>query len=349
MQCTSCGMNIQIGEAKCSSCGTPVQPDTSDFSPYLPGEDVIPYIPNSSSTALPPATYTSQQSHTVQSLPDHSLQISSETAPHPQSAQQGPPEQPHHPVYTALLLVTLVLLIIMGGGTTYYAAAFHPAELNARATAVAQSVLAVQAQATATANASSPQSIYTQITSRSPSLADLLDGRHIGLWGDQRKGDTSCAFINGAYHIRISANDFFYYCLASSNDFSHFIFQVQVTIIKGFDAGIMFRSFNPQPIYYFFTFNYNGLYALGSSGDLQGGGSVLAFGRSSAIKIGLNQPNLLSIMVRNSNLDLFINKQLVKSWQAETQGSGAIGLIADNTMHALTDTAFSNAQAWKLP
>src|SRR5258708_40240053 len=159
MQCTSCGMNIQIGEAKFSSCGTPVQPDTSDFSPYLPGEDVIPYMPYSSSTTLPPAAYTSQQSHTAHSLPDHSLQISSETALHPQSAQQEPPEQPHHPVYTALLLVTLVLLIIMGGGTTYYAAAFHPAELNARATAVAQSVLAAQAQATATANPSSPQSI----------------------------------------------------------------------------------------------------------------------------------------------------------------------------------------------
>jgi len=168
-------------------------------------------------------------------------------------------------------------------------------------------------------------------------------------WGNQRKGDTSCAFTNGAYHIRISANDFFYDCLASSNDFSHFVFQVQVTIIKGFDAGIMFRSFNPQPIYYFFLFSYNGLYEFGSSGDLQGGGSVLAFGRSSAIKIGLNQPNLFSIMARNSNIDLFINKQLVKSWQAETQGGGAIGLIADNTMHALTDTAFSNAQVWKLP
>jgi hypothetical protein len=349
MQCTSCGMNIQIGEAKCSSCGTPVQPDTSDFSPYLPADDAIPYIPYSSSTTLPAAAYTSQQSHTAQSLPDHSLQISSETAPQPQSAQQGPPERPHHPVYTVLLLITLVLLVIMGSGTTYYAAAFHPAELNARATAVVQSVLMAQTQATATANAGSPQGIYNQITSRSPSLADPLDGQHIGLWGNQRKGDTSCAFINGAYHIRISANDFFYYCLASSNDFSHFVFQVQVTIIKGFDAGIMFRSFNPQLIYYFFTFSYNGLYEFGSSRDLQGGGSVLAFGRSSAIKMGLNQPNLFSIMVRNSNLDLFINKQLVKSWQAESQGGGAIGLTADNTMHALTDTAFSNAQVWKLP
>jgi hypothetical protein len=348
MQCTSCGMNIQIGEAKCSSCGTPVQPDTSDFSPYLPGEDVIPYMPYSSSTTLPPAAYTSEQSHTAQSLPDHSLQISSETAPHPQSAQQEPPEQPHHPVYTALLLVTLVLLIIMGGGTTYYAAAFHPAELNARATAVAQSVLAAQAQAKATANASSPQSIYNQITSRSPSLADPLDGRYFGLWGDQSQRNTSCAFINGAYHIRISANDFFYYCFAASNDFSNFVFQVQVTIIKGFEAGIIFRANDPEPSAYLFVISYNGLYALNISEGIQHG-AILAFGRSPAIKVGLNQPNLLSVMARGRDFNLFINKHFVKSIQDNTYAAGAIGLGADNTMSTSTDAAFSNAQVWKLP
>src|SRR6266550_579952 len=126
MQCTSCGTNIQIGEAKCSSCGTPVQPDTSDFSPYLPADDAIPYIPYSSSTTLPSAAYTLQQSHTAQSLPDHSLQISSETAPQPQSAQQEPPERPHHPVYTTLLLITLVCWSLLETAPTTIPTPFLP-------------------------------------------------------------------------------------------------------------------------------------------------------------------------------------------------------------------------------
>src|SRR5258708_3723238 len=164
MQCTLCGMTIQTGESNCPSCGSPVNSTPSEFSLYHLSDDAIPYIPDSSSSTTASTPDTSQQSHTSQSLLAHSPQSSPDTSLQTQSAQQEPPQRPHHPVYTALLLTTLASLIIMGGGTTYYAIAFHPAELNAHATVVAQSVLAAQARATATANANSPQSIYNQIT-----------------------------------------------------------------------------------------------------------------------------------------------------------------------------------------
>src|SRR5712692_4599348 len=123
MQCTSCGMNIQIGEAKCSSCGTPVQTNTSEFSPYLPGDDAIPYIPHESVMTTSPneasrttlsTLHASQQSLDVSSLPDYSPRPSNAIVPQTQPAQR-----PHHQIYTALLLISLALLIIMGGGTTY--------------------------------------------------------------------------------------------------------------------------------------------------------------------------------------------------------------------------------------
>ena len=75
----------------------------------------------------------------------------------------------------------------------------------------------------------------------------------------------------------------------------------------------------------------------------------MAFGRSSAIKTGLNQLNLISVMLRGDEIDLFINKQLVTSLHDQTYPAGAIGLFADNTMNISTDTAFSNVQVWNLP
>lgn len=348
MQCTLCGMTIQTGESNCPSCGSPVNSTPSEFSPYHLSDDAIPYIPDSSSSTTASRPHTSQQSHTSHSLLAHSPQLSPDTSLQTQPTQQESPQRPHYPVYTALLLIALVLLIIMGGGTTYYAIAFHPAELNAHATAVAQGVLAAQGRATATANADSPQSIYNQITSKSPTFEDSLDGQHIGLWGNQGNGDTGCAFANGAYHIRFSAKSFIFYCLAPGNEFSNFVFQVQVTIIKGYEAAIMFRANDPEPSAYFFGISYNGLYSLNIAEGPQHG-AILAFGRSPAIKVGFNQPNLLSVMAHGSNIDLFINKQFVKRVQDETYAAGAIGLVADNTIRAPSDTAFNNVQVWNLP
>lgn len=346
MQCTSCGMIVQPGEAKCNSCGTPVPSNTSDFSSYLE-DDAIPYIPYENSSLATSLSYISQQKQTEQPILHHSPQSLPGANLQSKPARQEAPRQ-QRPMYMAALLIELVLLIIIGSGTIYYAAALHPAELNAHATAVAQNVFATQTNATATAHANSPQSIYNQITRKNPLFVDPLDGQHSSIWGKHNQGDASCAFANGAYHIYLSAKEYYYDCLASGSEYGDFVYQVQATIIKGFYAGIIFRSNNLGTSAYFFGFSYSGLYSLNMAEGPQRG-SVLAFGRSSAIRIGLNQPNLLSVLVRGSNIDLFINKQFIKGLQDETYEIGTIGLLANNTMHSPTDVAFSNAQVWNLP
>src|SRR5262249_8803136 len=68
-----------------------------------------------------------------------------------------------------VLLILLVLLVIgRGGGLTYYLTAFPPAELNAKATAVAQNVLT---EATARAAAINPQVLYTQVINSKPTIS----------------------------------------------------------------------------------------------------------------------------------------------------------------------------------
>ncbi len=343
MYCTSCGMIIQPGEANCTSCGTPAPSHASEFSSYLSSDDPLPYIPYSA----PPAT-TQAPLTPAQTLLESSPKETSTMVTQQQQAQKWPSHRQLHPAFTGLLLLVITLLIVMGAGTAFYATIFHPAELNAHATAVAQGVLSSQANATSTATANSPQNIYNLITSKNPSFTDPLDGQHSGLWGKYGNGSSSCAFSGDAYHIQIAAKDFFYSCPSTGGNFTNCIFQVQMRIIKGLGAGIIFRSTNSVFASYIYTISYIGLYGLDVNTSLQQG-SVLAFGRSSAIKTGFNQLNLISVLLRGNEIDLFINKQFVTSVYDHTHSSGALGLFAVNTTHIATDAAFSNVQFWNLP
>jgi 3-keto-disaccharide hydrolase len=314
MRCSSCGMTIYPGEAKCASCGTPAPSLASEFSSYLSSDDPIPYIPYSAPTETTQAPLTSEQKSTAQTLLDSSTKDTSTLVTQQQQAQKRPSQRQLHPAFTGLLLLAIT----------------------------------TQANATATTTANSPQNIYNLTTGKNPSFTDPLDGQHSGLWGKYSNGSSSCAFANGAYHIQISAQETYYTCLSTGGDFTNYVFQVQFKIIKGSEAGIIFRSTNSIFASYTYTINYTGLYTLGIVFNSQQG-TVLAFGRSPAIKTGLNQLNLISVLLRGDEIDLFINKQFVTSVHDQTHPSGAIGLIADNTTHISTDSAFSNAQFWNLP
>src|SRR5260370_6440668 len=250
MQCTSCGLTIHPGEAKCASCGTPAPSHTSEFSSYLSSNDPIPYIPYSTPNSTPTTTnkvpLTSEQNRSAQKLLDSGPKETSTIIPQQRPTQKGLSQHQIHPAFTGLLLLAITLLMVMGLGTAFYATILHPAELNAHATAVAQGVLATQATATATAKAHSPQSIYNRITSKNPLFTDPLDGQQSSLWGKYSNGSSSCSFTGVAYHIQISAKDFFYTCLSTGGVFNDCVFQVQMRIIKGLGAGIIFRSTNSE-------------------------------------------------------------------------------------------------------
>ncbi|MFL5701124.1 MAG: zinc ribbon domain-containing protein [Ktedonobacteraceae bacterium] len=352
MQCLSCGAEIQPGVTKCPSCGTPkppMPPQASENIPYDSGVESIPYVDYNPLTAAPSASPASSPGTTTTASSSSSL--SSEPGPSVVPQQQIVKEKragrPGILRSTAVLLIILAgLIVVGGGGITAYATFFHTLELHAQATAVTQSILTEQARATAHTN--SPQSTYDRITSMVPSFTDPLDGRHSSPWSNKVKGDTGCAFRNGAYHLHIAPKDLYSYCLATGTNYSNFLFQVQMTIIQGLDAGMVFRTANPSLPSYVFTITYGGLYALNVAVDPQHSRS-LAFGRSLAINTGLNQTNLLSVMARDGNISLFINKHFVAGASDNTYPTGAIGLVASNFPQTSIDIAFNNAFVWNLP
>lgn len=244
---------------------------------------------------------------------------------------------------TVALVLLALLVILTGIGFLFYATLFRVVSYRMQATAVVQNILTAQAQATIIA---SPQYVYSQVTKRTPSYTDPLDGQHISFWAPRQQGNSTCNFANDGYHIRIAPGDSFITCL-TMNSYRNFLFQVQMTIKKGSESGIMFRSSEQRNEEYVFGITDNGLYSVDVATGPQGG-TILVYGRSAFINSGLNQPNLLSVLAQGSTFSFYINKHFVKSIHNNLYADGSIGFAAVNFLHINTDCVFTNVKVWTL-
>jgi hypothetical protein len=163
---------------------------------------------------------------------------------------------------------------------------------------------------------------------------------------------TACTFANGAYHVVESNLNHFYYCIASNTNFSNFIFQVQMTILRGNAGGIIFRDIGPANNYfrlYYFSIGRNGTYNLQRFvHDSAHSSNQLVNGQSTFIKTGLGQSNLITAVARGNNIDLYVNQRYLTSVTDSTYSQGEIGLAAQDQGDP-TEVAFSNAQVYTLP
>ena len=369
MQCSSCGTTLQPGMTKCPSCGAPVSTDTSDSSPYEEMAGAVPYIPytplkeKEAAPATPAAQESPQSSSSLVGAPPQqaappagSGQLAQALAAQPFAAQPAVAQQRQGLSPMAITLSVILALLIIGGagGLIYYMTGPYPAEQHAQATAVVQNVLAQQqqanAQATATVNALGPQDFYTQITSTKPAISDPMSRSDASSWIDLKATGGDCSFTNGAYHASITVKGGVLLCPAIlGNDFSNFVFQVQMTITKGDEGGLFFRAnniFSGQLQSYYLEFNQFGGYAL-SIFQNSNQSKILKYGLTSALNTGLNQANQVAVVARGSNFYFYLNKQYFATLSDNTYGSGIIGVLATSAQNP-TEVAFSNAQVWIL-
>jgi len=364
---------------KCPSCGAPVSTDTSD-SPYEEHAGAVPYIPytplkekeaappSSAAPGAPAAQESPRSSGPLIGAPPQqaappagSGPLAQALASQPFAAQQWTPVQPAviqqprqrqglSPMAITLSVILALLIIGGAGGLIYYATGPYPAEQHAQATAVVQNVLAQQQQANARATANiatlTPQELYTRITASKPAISDPLDSINHSLFVSISNPASSCGFTGNAYHASASAG-FIGPCLAPAVSVSNFAFQAQMTIIKGNAGGLIFRlNFGASSLNsYLFLIDRLGDYRLVA---IQNNNNVkqLANGLSSAINMGLNQSNLLTVIARGSNFYLYVNRQNITSVGDNTFSSGVVGVFASGVN--ATDVVFSNAQVWKL-
>src|SRR6266566_2819956 len=378
MQCSSCGTTLQPGMTKCPSCGAPVSTDTSD-SPYEEHAGAVPYIPytplkereaapaSSAAPATPAAQESPRSSGPLVGAPPRqatplagSGPLAQAPAAQPFAAQQWTPVQPAviqqpqqrqglSPMAITLSVILALLIIGGAGGLIYYVTGPYPAEQHAQATAVVQNVLAQQQQANAQATANvanlTPQELYTRITSGKPAISDPLDSINHSLFVSRSNSASSCGFTGGTYHASASPH-FTIYCFAPIG-VSNFAFQAQMTIIKGDAGGLVFRlnSDTSSLNSYLFLIDRLGGYSLVALQNTNNA-RQLVNGVNPAIKVGLNQSNLLTVLALGSNLFVYVNKQYITRVGDNTFSSGIVGVFA--TGANATDVAFSNAQIWRL-
>ena len=356
----------------------PTEPATSPSESFIPTELITP-------ASRPPIAYEQSTPPSQTSIPTYLSAPSSQTAARPElvapsskaaalptketstakpsslSPDTMPPQKPQKqgiPQGRVILLIGLALLLVVAGvGLVSMVRSNQIATNSAIATATSQANIAatpttpahagatVNASNTTIADPSSPQVLYNQATAGNPILDDQLNGQSADNWDEYTQAGVSCTFTGNAYHVIMQQTDYVTLCFAHATNFSNFAFQVQMTIIKGDGGGLIFRANKSSS--YRFRVSQDGTYDLISIDANNNIGRPTGSESSSAIKTGLNQPNLLTVVARGSHIYLYVNKQYLTDVSDSISSSGMIGLFAVDFGNQ-TEVAYTNAQVWTL-
>ncbi|GCF08140.1 hypothetical protein [Dictyobacter arantiisoli] len=227
----------------------------------------------------------------------------------------------------------------------------NTAQANIEATATAQGIatsLATQTINDGTATAAASTDLFQTLTTGTPTISDpLTDKNGKNKWDiGGPDSHTGCAFDNTVYHATEAQQTYLQPCIAQGTDINNFIYQAEVTILKGDlgQAGLLFRSDTSGTAYYFFHVDSSGDYAL----DLYNTGnqiSTLLQGTSSVIQQGFNQMNQLQIIATSSSITILANNTYLGTIADNTLTQGKIGVgVIDNSTPI--DATFANVRVW---
>src|SRR5579883_66936 len=279
-----------------------------------------------------------------------------------------PQPQPKRSGAATVIILLLVFALVAGSGLFFYFGYYQPTQAHHDATATAQAQVAgtantqasstaqvaqatAQAAATGTvqaqATAQAYQRTYTQATSGTPVLNDALNAQSGSQWDETSGASGSCAFSGGSYHSSISTATLFQPCYAESTNYSNFAFQVDMTITKGDEGGIIFRADSVNDKFYLFRLNADGSYNLYLYVSSRGSDARLLLGGSTKLMKPVGQSNEITLIAQGTSLLFYLNQQYLDSTADATYSSGKIGVFGESSTQP-TDVAFSNAKVWTL-
>jgi serine/threonine protein kinase len=162
-----------------------------------------------------------------------------------------------------------------------------------------------------------------------------------------------CYFRGGTLHVWVVADDTttrrFRPCMPTTSDFTNFAYQINMTFIQGDCGGVVFRSHEPKEYYFYIC--QDGQYGLVRYVQNVSDPTInvpLKSRYSSHIKTGLGQTNLLVVVAKGSNIDLYVNQYHIDGVQDSTYSNGTIGVLAKINTASRSEVAFSDAVVWKL-
>ena len=254
---------------------------------------------------------------------------------------------------TMLFIGVALLLLVISSLGLFQAVSIRRANALATAMAAARATAATTTHATATTQAvatvTTAQQIYDQATSGTPAMNDPLSDNSNG-WNVFSGGINSCEFTGGAYHLLSQSPSWVWCGWQSTFNLRNFALQGQMNIVQGNEGGMVIGTdainnyaTKKYKIYINSQGTYTFLQELDTGSDR--GDHILRSGSSPAIKTGLNQANVITAIVNNSNFYFYVNHQFVTSDSLNdyTQSDVGFSVQADNQ---LTEAAFSNMKLW---
>ncbi len=375
MNCSSCGAQLPPGATNCPGCGavTPYYYSTAGTAPNDP--TIMSPSTAGAQQPPPPTGYGSQPYGTVPATPyDAPPYGAGPQAPYggtqpygagpqtpygvppyqgpygsPQVAPPPPSPQPRRPGNRVAVIVAVVLLVLILVGGGLFALLLRSKPGPGPTSTTNNTPVAPATPPPGTAEAVVPPTVQNSY-GQNGTLAfsdPLSDNSQNHGWD---VNSTNCAFTGGAYHVIAPDARYSDYCLAETPKFGNFVFEVQMTIIKGDAGGVVFRvtSTSPTNQNYEFDIGQDQSYILylrtgNAATDLK----TLTKGSNPAIKAGLNQTNVIAVVAMGNAIKLYVNHQLITGVTDNTYSQGQIGMIADPNNNP-TEIAFSNAKVWTL-
>jgi hypothetical protein len=166
-------------------------------------------------------------------------------------------------------------------------------------------------------------------------------------WQVNASGPNSCSFQQQSYYEIISTGP--NYCLANKGSFGNFDYQIEMRIIQGNTAGVIFRATDQNQTYYYFQINTNGQFFLWRIDGPQSAPVLVpkGSGNAAAINQGAGQPNLLGISALNGHIVCYVNGIALVSIDDATYLSGYLGvMVGQNNNSSVTAATYQYARVW---
>lgn len=185
------------------------------------------------------------------------------------------------------------------------------------------------------------------ITGSTPLLTDDLSSSIIGGWNVDA---TSCIFTGGTYHVIVKQANVLVPCESNILTYDNAAFQVDVSLLSGSYAGLIFRA-NDQQFYDFGINNLGEFFFRRHDVNANGQGTytyLVQATASSAIAAG-SQKNTLLVIANGSDFKLFINGVFVGELQDSTYTGGEVGFDAGTTPSVnRAEASFSNFKVYQV-
>jgi serine/threonine protein kinase len=185
----------------------------------------------------------------------------------------------------------------------------------------------------------------TAVASQAPLLTDSLSSDTNGSWSND--GQT-CSFQNGTYHVLVSQVNFLQLCTNTNFTMNNGGIKVDLSLLKGSDAGIIYRQSSDQ----FYDFEITGQGQFYFRRHDAGGSAnyvpIITSRSTSAIAAG-SATNTLFMIVNHGDFVFFINGIFVGEAKDSNYSTGQIGFVAGTLSPVSSaDASFSNLAVYPL-